>query len=340
MSENHNPLAELGAKFLFLVWGTPDQGPRSRVMADKLGMPVHFIQTTLPRGALYIPIKYPIQAAKTLQLLFRQRPQVVFVQNPPVLAVFLVWVYCALTGAGYVIDAHSEALLAPGWTAPPNWIKRLLAWRAIATLVTNEQLRQMVEQLGGRVLIVRDVPTVFKTHSEYPVSRQFNVALINTFAADEPVPQVLQAAAELPAVQFYVTGRLKRKYAEMVASAPANVHFTDFLPDDQYYGLLNTVQTVMCLTTRNHTMQRGACEALSLGKPIITSDWPMLREYFNKGTVHVDNTVEGIRQGVARMQQDHHRYEAGIKELQVDQQREWHEKISALASLIQGHGRG
>ena len=31
---------------------------------------------------------------------------------------------------------------------------------------------------------------------------------------------------------------------------------------------------ILALTTHDHTMQRGACEAVSLGVPIITSDWP------------------------------------------------------------------
>jgi glycosyltransferase involved in cell wall biosynthesis len=337
MRQNHNPITQINAKCLFLVWGTPDQGPRSRVMADKLGIEAHFVYTLLPRGALYVPVKYSIQAVRTMLLLFRKRPQVVWVQNPPLLAVFCVYFYCVLTRAGYVVDAHSEALLSHGWTAPPAWIKGFLARRAITTIITNERLRQMVNKLGGHALIIRDVPTTFKVQHEYPVSDKFNVALINTFAADEPLEQVLNAAGDLAGIQFYITGKLGRKHSGLAHGAPANVHFTDFLPDETYYGLLSAAQAVMCLTTRDHTMQRGACEALSLGKPIITSDWPMLRQYFNKGTVHVDNTAEGIRQGVLRMKQHYSSFESGIKELQTDQQREWQEKINTLTALIEGH---
>jgi glycosyltransferase involved in cell wall biosynthesis len=139
----------------------------------------------------------------------------------------------------------------------------------------------------------------------------------------------------LPDVQFYVTGKAGRTNADFAIGVPANVHFTGFLPSETYYDLLNTAQVVMCLTTRNHTMQRGACEALSLGKPIITSDWPVLRQYFNKGTVHVDNTVEGIRQGVLQMKENLDSFQAGIRELQIDQQHEWQQNVSTLTSLIQ-----
>jgi glycosyltransferase involved in cell wall biosynthesis len=334
-TSKQNPLTQLALRYLFLVWGSPDQGPRSRIMAGKLGIPVHFIATNLPRGGLYVPIKYPIQAVRTLKLLFRQRPEVIFVQNPPILAVFFVYLYCALSGTRFIIDAHSEALLTTGSTAPPAWFKRFLFKRAVTTLVTNEHLAEMIEALGAKAFILRDVPTTFAGSGRYPVNGNFNVALINTFASDEPLGQVLAAAAGLPDVHFYVTGKINpHRRSKFVDNSPANVHFTDFLANDDYYGLLNTAQAVMCLTTRNHTMQRGACEAASIGKPIITSDWPILRLYFNKGTIHVDNTADGIRRGVLEMQRHLPDFERGIKALQLDQQHEWQQKINLLAGML------
>jgi glycosyltransferase involved in cell wall biosynthesis len=339
MLENDNPRTQLPSS-LFLVWGTPDQGPRSRVMANKLGSEPCFVHARLPRGALYVLIKYPIQAIRTMGRLFSRWPPVVFVQNPPLLAVLCVYVYCALGKAGYIIDAHSEAFLAQGWTAPPLWIKRFLARRAIVTIVTNKHLEQLIGGWGGQAMIIRDVPTTFTMGSHYPVSEKFNVALINTFAADEPLDKVLEAARALPDVQFYVTGKVRSSASALVAKASGNVCFTDFLADEIYYALLNAVDAVMCLTSRDHTMQRGACEALSLGKPIITSNWAVLRQYFNKGTVHVDNTCEGIRQGVVQMKELYSTFLIGIKELQADQQREWEQKIRMLISLIQSHRTG
>jgi glycosyltransferase involved in cell wall biosynthesis len=162
----------------------------------------------------------------------------------------------------------------------------------------------------------------------------FNVAVVNTFSQDEPLNEVLAAARHVPEVHLYITGKKKRVPPDVLASLPANVHFTDFLPDESYYGLLGSAHAVMCLTKRNHTMQRGACEALSLGRPVITSDWPLLRAYFHKGTVHVLNTPESIAQGLREMKERHEIYRAQIVELQAEQRREWEEKIAALADLI------
>ncbi len=337
MSTSRNLLSKPDLKSLFVVWGTPDQGPRSRVMAGKLGIQVFFVRTKLPRGVLFALPKYTIQSIKTLVLLFRQRPRLIFVQNPPLLAVFFVYVYCALTGSGYIVDAHSAAFMGPWGTIPPTWTKRFLARRAITTLVTNERLQQMIIELGGHALVVRDIPTTFNTAKEFPTQGKFNVAFINTFSCDEPLAEALEAARDLPDVHLYVTGKIDRRHSEIVKGAPANVHFTGFLPDETYYGLLSTAQAIMCMTTRDHTMQRGACEALWLGKPIITSDWPILRRYFYKGTVHVDNSVDGIRRGVSQMMDNYARFSQEIITLQAEQQQEWRVTIEALEALIAEH---
>ena len=95
--------------------------------------------------------------------------------------------------------------------------------------------------------------------------------------------------------------------------------YVGYLPDEEFYGLLEAAHAVMSLTTQDHTFQSGASEALWLGKPIITSDWPLLRAYFDRGTVHVDNTVQGIRRGIVAMQRDLLSHQAGILTLQEEQ---------------------
>jgi glycosyltransferase involved in cell wall biosynthesis len=334
MNLNMNSLPMQSSDYLFVVWGEEYQGPRSRVMASKLGIDAHFIAAKLPRGAIYIPIKYPILAVRTLFLLFRNRPKVVFVQNPPILAVFCIFIYCLLCNAGFIIDAHSEAFLARGWTAPPKWLKKFLAKKAITTIVTNDYLEHLVQGWGGNALIIRDVPSKFEISSHFSVSDQFNIALINTFAEDEPLSEALNAAKAIPEVQFYVTGKISVKDTSLVTNAPKNVCFTNYLQRENYYALLNSVDAVMCLTKRNHTMQRGACEALSLGKPIITTNWEVLRQYFHKGTVHVENSTEGILQGILHMVAQFKSLSTGIIELQIEQQQEWQLKVDELSSLI------
>ena len=327
--------AHLAKQSLFLVWGPPSYGPRSRVFSKELGLnEPHFIYSITQRGILSAPLRYAYQAIQTLFLLFRRRPKIVFVQSPPSQAVILVYLYCLLTNSQYVIDAHSDALQRARWTRP-QWLYKLLAQGAITTIVTNEYFQQMINRWGGHAFVLRDIPTTFPEASSYPINGDFNVVMVNTFAADEPLADVLTAATDLNDVQFHVTGKLSRADQQLLTNFPGNVYFTDFLPNESYYALLASSQAVMCLTTRDHTMQRGACEALSLGKPIITSNWPLLQNYFHKGTVHVNNSAAGIRQGIVEMKQNYDRYQTGIKELQLEQRQEWQEKVEQLVDLIE-----
>jgi glycosyltransferase involved in cell wall biosynthesis len=302
---------------LFLVWGAPSVGPRSSVFARELGITeIHFIHKNIKRGFHTAGLRYSYQALKTLRLLFQKRPRLVFVQSPPSIAALFVYIYCAMT-------------------IRPEWLYRFLARKAIATIVTNEEYAQRITSWGARPFILRDIPTTFPKSKPFPLSSSFNVVVVNTFSPDEPLEEILDAAARIRDVRFYITGKKDKASKELLARASENVLFTDFLPDETYYGLLNASDAVACLTTRDNTMQRGACEALSLGKPIITSDWPVLREYFHKGTVHVDNSDEGIRRGVEEIKDRHEEYRAGIRELQTLQRQEWDRKIGELTRLIE-----
>jgi glycosyltransferase involved in cell wall biosynthesis len=321
---------------LFLVWAPRSHGSRSRAMAGKLGIDAHYVSATGRRGMLAALLKYPLQSVKTTALLYRERPRIVFVQNPPSLAPLIVAGYAALTRARFIVDAHSDAMLSPRWTRP-RWLYRHLARWALATIVTNEHFAGNIRAWGGRALVLQDIPTRFPDGS-FDVEGEFNVAVINTFATDEPLEEVLAAARHLQDVTFYITGDTRRAPERVPSNGPPNARFTGFLPEDRYFGLLRSSQAVMCLTKRDHTMQRGACEALSLGKPIITSDWPILSDYFSLGTVHVDNSAAGIRAGVLEMQHDLVEYQRDIVALQRRQREQWESALAALLELLADSG--
>ena len=329
-----NDFSAFNDQALFLVWGGEGMGPRSRVFARKLGIQeLHFVELKVRRTSYTAPFRYISQFFQTLRLLFIKRPKIVFVQSPPSFAVMAVALYCRLAGAGYVIDAHSAAFNFPLWLKPAFLI-RSLARRAIVTIVTNEHFQQRVEAWGGKAFVLRDIPTTFPTSGSYTFNGSFNIAVVNTFSPDEPINEILEAARGLDGVHFFITGRINRAPSGLLSNVPGNLSFTDFLPDETYYALLNGSDAVMCLTMRDHTMQRGACEALSMGKPIITSDWPLLEDYFSKGTVHVENSAAGIRNGIEEMERQHNRYHVEIHEMQRLQLMEWQEKSELLNQLV------
>lgn len=331
----NQPLLDARVKTAFIVWGPPSHGPRSRVLARELGIPdLHFIHADSRRGTISALRRYPAQALETWRVLKRAQPQVIFVQSPPSFAVLTVWAFARRFGAQYVVDAHSAAFQHWFWMRP-RWLWRLLARDAALTMVTNEHFEKMIRDAGGDALVVHDIPTTFEWNAAYPLGSTFNLAVVNTYAPDEPLSEILRAAESVPEIHFHITGKCKNAPREIMAQLPPNVQLTDFLPDATYYGLLARADAVMCLSTRDHTMQRGACEALSLGKPIITSDWALLREYFHQGTVHVKNNAADIQRGVLEMRAHHAQYRNEISRMQDAQQNEWQTKRQELRARLQ-----
>jgi glycosyltransferase involved in cell wall biosynthesis len=156
------------------------------------------------------------------------------------------------------------------------------------------------------------------------------VAVVCSFNYDEPIEAILNAAARLPDVQFYMTGNPRDLRAELASIVPSNVKLTGFLSDADYGGLLTHADVVMTLTTRDHTMLRGAYEAIYQGTPVIVSDWPLLRAAFDAGTVHVDNSAEQIVSAVREVQADYGRLKSGAAELRLRKLDEWEKRRQAI----------
>jgi glycosyltransferase involved in cell wall biosynthesis len=182
-------------------------------------------------------------------------------------------------------------------------------------------------------MIVPAVPTVLAVGEPPTLGEGFNVAVVNTWAPDEPLGAVLDAAAQVPQATFHVTGD-DGPVARLDRPIPPNVRFTGFLAEPAYHGLLARADVVMCLTTRDHTMQNGAAEALYLGTPIITSDWRVLRDYFSKGTVHVDNSARSIALAVTEISARRGEYQAAIRVLRDERLAQWDRDRAAILTRV------
>jgi glycosyltransferase involved in cell wall biosynthesis len=260
-------------------------------------------------------LKYLLQARTTWRVLSSRRSDAVFVMSPPVFAAGCVWLWCTAQRRPFVIDAHTAAFLHPRWRAW-QWLQRALCRRAATTLVTNEYLASRVRAGGGHATLVPDVPVVFERPEHAPAARpEFTVVVVCSFNADEPVREVLAAAALVPDVPFLITGDVFRLDAALRARTPPNVTFTGFLSTAEYGQLLQTAGVVMTLTTRDHTMLRGAWEAIYQGTPVIISDWPLLRQSFDEGAVHVNNAAGTIAAAVRTVQRDPQAFREGAARL-------------------------
>ena len=269
-----------------------------------------------------ILFKYVGQWIKTTRILRDERPDVTFVMSPPVIAALPAWWYSWRHRKQIVIDAHTAAFLHPRWRRL-QWLQRALCRYASTTLVHNEYLADRVRRAGGHATLVPDVPVIFEHLQPFARPSAFSVAVVCSFNPDEPLAAILDAARQLPDVRFFVTGNPRHFPASLAAVMPENVSLTGFLSTPAYGGLLAGVDVVLTLTTRDHTMLRGAYESIYQGTPVIVSDWQLLRDAFDDGTVHVDNSPVQIAAAVRAVQADPARFREGAGRLRQKKLERW-----------------
>jgi len=315
----------------FLEWG--QYARRAALLGALFGGQVHAFHVGKRGRPLQLPLRYGVQAWRTWRVLCQEKPDVIWVQNPPIVLALVAHAYARLHRARLVIDSHTGAFVSSPWRQL-LWLHRYLSRRAAVTIVHNRMQAEVVATWQCRYAVVGYTPGTYPIGEPYPLENGLNVAVVNTFADDEPLEAVLAAATNVPEANFYVTGDPARAAQGRLEGCPGNCHLTGYLMNEQYFGLLRSADVILDLTTRSNSLLMGGFEAVTLGVPLITSDCPLLREYFPLGTVHVANTAEGIAEGVRRAQRELPDLRRGIVALCEQLQREWEQKRAELTALL------
>ncbi len=115
------------------------------------------------------------------------------------------------------------------------------------------------------------------------------VVAVCSYGFDEPIDLILEASALVPQIDVVMTGRPP---AGLSLKAPSNVQFTGWLSEQDYNDAIAKASAIICLTTREATMQNGLVEALEHRRPVITSNTRALREWAKDvpGIVTIDHT--------------------------------------------------
>jgi hypothetical protein len=81
-------------------------------------------------------------------------------------------------------------------------------------------------------------------------------------------------------------------------------------------------------------MLSGAYEALAVEKPLITSNWTTLKDYFNKGTIYVDNSAAEITNAIQTAQNKKEQLMKEIHQLKLEKTKEWDDKFANFKRLL------
>lgn len=297
----------LGHRALFVSW-IRHHG-RSEDLATALGAECAFAAVGRLTDRRTVVFRHGWQALQTLRLLASRRPRVLVVMAPPALLVLLGLLWSRLTGARLVVDAHSKAAVGGTWSAR-------LAAHADLVLVTLPDLAQGFP----RALALHDAPG-----GAVDAPMHDEVVFPASWYDDEPLDEVLAAARALPAVRFALTGR-----APAGLDVPSNVRLTGFLVRPEFLALVAGAPLVMALTTREHTMQQAAYEAIAAGRPVVASDTAALRSYLGDAAVYAGDLAGAVGAGLS----DLPRLEAAARRVREEQRAAFAEGLTRVAEVL------
>ena len=318
-------------KRIFISWALDSS--RNDSLAFHLGARSYKIHYFKKRNMLLSPLKYILATCRTLGVLNKESPDIIFVQNPPVFAVLLIWLYCVFKKRKYVVDTHSGAFTYRRWVLF-LWLYRFLAKHAIVNILHNESIAKKMVKWNAPTIVIGELPYQLETDRSFDFRKGFNVVFVNTFSKDEPIEEVLEAARKMPLVNFYITGSLNNASKSVITGASDNIILTNYLPKKDYVALLKDIDIVISLTNNDYTMQNGAYEALTLGRPIITSNWQVLHNTFYRGAICIDNKSDDIVKAINEIRKNYPYYIGEIRALQTELKTTWTKKLSNLLELL------
>ena len=293
------------------IWFTWEKQRRNRSMATAVGARLEELDSK--GGTL---ARYWALGRRTFGIVRREKPAIVYFQNPSiVLATLIVSMkVLRLTRATIVGDYHNAGVYPPVARFLVPWLVR----HADLTIVSNQNLATVVESMGGRALPMPDPIPALETASHRPAADSFDVLFVCSWADDEPITEVLRAAQSLletePNLNLAITGRPKLEKIGWRDPVPANVKLTGFLSEHDFDHRLTHADAILDLTTRADCMVCGAYEATAAQVPMILSDNPPTREYFDKGALFTDNSANSIAALIREMRADHARLQREVIE--------------------------
>ncbi len=281
---------------LSALWISWNAHRRSTGLCAAWGLPLHVIPHARGNWRRWFE-----QAFRTLALLRRTQPTILFVQNPSLVLTTLALSSRSFFGYSLVVDAHNEGVRPFARRGRlVHWLTRRLLKGADATIVTNAALAKDVVAAGGRALVLPDaLPAVdlptkpTRSTGEEVLPR---VAVISSFLADEPIAAILAAAATIPEVRFAFTGDARRFPEDLVL--PGNVQLTGYLGERAFWRLLAEADVICDLTLKPDCLVCGAYEALALAKPMVLSDNPATRALFGPAACLTNNQPADIARAV------------------------------------------
>lgn len=283
--------------------------------------------------------RYLFNIPRTVRIINRERPNLLFAQNPSLFLVMLAALLKPVYRYVLVNDLHTPYIKLKEPLRSLFWaMQRFCVSRSDLTLVTNEGMQNLFAR-GATAVLPDKLPEIHAS-SRKKLAGDYAVLYICTFSEDEPYESVYEAASLIDdRIHIYVSGSYGKAGWNPEAT-PSNLHLTGFIPEEAYFEMLNSVDAVMVLTSQDHCLVCGGYEAVAAGKPMILSDHQALRTYFSSGAVFVKNDSASIAGGIEKSRLLHEEHVAEIETLRRELQADWERKFEAVNNLLPSPASG
>ncbi|MCX6761358.1 MAG: glycosyltransferase [Candidatus Moranbacteria bacterium] len=245
------------------------------------------------RFAIPIIFRYIIQGFDTYRKLRQIRPQIIFVQNPPITAVLVVYFYAKLNSAKYIIDTHTAGFIDRKWIFF-HPLHKFLAKRAIWNTAHNYKNLEILKSWGiekssvlqfytptKKEVLKENVKLSSELEDKLNKRAGLKVFMVNRFAGDDAWQEVAETAKLLPQAIFFLTGNDKKISPSVKSTFPENVILTGYLRHPEFMTLMERSDVILALTKRRDTVLWSIREIMALRKPFVTTDSDAIRHYFS-----------------------------------------------------------
>ena len=311
------------------IWIAWENQIRNESLSTRLGADLYVLLTEKTRLA-----RYAICCYRSLRIIWKRRPKVVFAPNPSLVLAYLVLILRSVFRYHLVIDAHYAGVIAPSRYPFLQRVLDLCNQQADLVIVTNAVHSEHVKSVGGRALICEDPLPDIGRYGRAVSERSKDVFVICSFDVDEPYTNILEAAALLQpdGFVFWVSGNFKK--ARIKESDWPHVRFTGYVSDAEFYHRLAGAQVVVDLTEQENCLVCGAYEAMMLERPLVTSKTFALQKYFTGGTVFVHHQPQAIAEGIKLAYEKRAELREQIKDWKKQTVIDNAKKVKAIRALL------
>lgn len=316
-------------KRLFISW-TPDSkgSQRTKILSSYLNSDI-FRFPLFTRNILLSPLKFPIQIMVTFIYLFKKRPEILLVEfTQPFIGLTSI-LYKKIFKKLVIIDLHSGPLISKNYKNLNSLTYFVLKRSDLIIIHENTILKKLKNLKDKKIIIIHDpllniedIPVFFnkKDYLVFPSSG----------GNDEPLEEVIESALFSPELDFYITGKHKRKFLNI----PKNVRFTGLLPFKEFYSLLKGSKGIIALTKWENTLLSAGFEGLNFEKPLILSNRRALREFFKENVIYVNNNPYSIKRGIEKMLKNYNYYCERIKDFKKNYIKKFEAEIENLKKIL------